>query len=303
MSLEANQFDAGELNRLSQRLLPIAARLVPVQKRQDWVKEWRAELWHLQHGDRRVWKERGALQDAASLAYGLVADAVWLRWDWTRETARISASSAYSCLWVLGAYCLLCAAMERAVEDSWHSFFGVLTAHFFGGFVFVAAPAIFAAVATYPLRPLRCNRQHPGARGVLSTRARWNLFLAVKVMLTLALGFLASMVATGPARILVGRYSDWVELAMYALVVTIGLRWALLNQEQRCQRCLRMLSQPTRVGNPSHNFLEWSGTELACADGHGLLHVPEMQGSWCWYDLWVELDLEFDSGLGGIFGS
>jgi len=30
--------------------------------------------------------------------------------------------------------------------------------------------------------------------------------------------------------------------------------------------------------------------ELACADGHGLLHVPEMRGSWCWYDRWVEQD-------------
>jgi hypothetical protein len=296
MSPHANQFDAGELDGFHQWLLPLAGRFVPRQKRLDWIKEWRAELWHLQHGDRRVWKERGALHEALSLAYGLVADAAWLRFDWARETAR---GSAYSCLWVLAAYCLLCAAMERGVEDSWQGFFQVLAAHFFGGFVLVAAPAIFAAVATYPLRPLRCNRQHPGARGMLSTRAKWNLFLATKVMLTLALGFLASLVATGLVRMLVGRYSDWFELALYALVVTIGMRWALLNQEQRCQKCLRMLSQPTRVGPPSRNFLEWSGTELVCADGHGLLHVAEMQGSWCWYDLWVELDPSWS----GLFGS
>ena len=86
---------------------------------------------------------------------------------------------------------------------------------------------------------------------------------------------------------------------MYAVTVTLGLRWALLNQEQRCQKCLRMLSQPTRVGYASRNFLEWNGTELICADGHGLLHVPEMQGSWCWYDLWVELDPSWS----GLFGS
>ena len=303
MSPMTGRFNAQSFDHVAvmiERLLPIAGRVVPRQKRLDWAKEWQAELWHQRHGDRRVWRERGALHDAVSLAYGLLADAAWLRADWARETVR---GSAYSCLWALGAYCLLCAAMERVIEGSWYSFFRVLSAHFFGGFVFVAAPAIFAAVATYPLRPLRCNRQHPGARGLLSTRAKWNLFLAAKGVLTLALGFLVSMVATEPARLLVGRYSDWVELALYALVVTAGMRWALLNQEQRCQRCLRMLSQPTRVGNPSHNFLEWSGTELVCADGHGLLHVPEMQGSWCWYDLWVELDLEFDSGWGGMFGS
>jgi hypothetical protein len=294
MSPMTGRFNSQSLDPIGvmiERLLPIAGRVVPQQKRQDWVKEWQAELWHQRHGDRRVWRERGMMHDAASLVYGLVADAAWLRVDRGREMVL---GSAYSCLWVLAAYGLLCAAMERAAEDSWHSFFHVLTAHFFGGFVFVAAPAIFAAVATYPLRPLRCNRQHPGAKGFLSTRAKWNLFLGAKVVLTLALGFLASLAATGPARMLVGRYSDWVELGLYALAVTVGLRWALLNQEQRCQKCLRMLSQPTRVGNPSHNFLEWSGTELVCADGHGLLHVPEMQGSWCWYDLWVERDLEFD---------
>ncbi|WP_263350823.1 hypothetical protein [Acidicapsa acidisoli] len=291
---------ANRLEAAIERLLPFASGLVPRRDRADWVKEWRAELWHRRHGDRRVWRERGALQDAASLVYGLAADAAWLRVDRVREAVL---GSAYSCLWVLAAYCLLCAAMERAVEDSWAAFFHLLTAHFFGGFVLVAAPAIFAAVATYPLRPLRCNRQHPGARGFLSTRAKWNLFLAAKGMLTLALSFLATLVATGLVRMLVGRYSDWFELGMYALVVTIGMRWALLNQEQRCQKCLRMLSQPTRVGNPSHNFLEWSGTELACADGHGLLHVAEMQGSWCWYDLWVERDLEFDPGWSGLFSS
>jgi hypothetical protein len=130
-------------------------------------------------------------------------------------------------------------------------------------------------------------------------RARWNLFLSAKVGLTLILGFLVSVVTAIPARMAVGRYADWVELFVSSLVVTIGLRWALLNQEQRCQKCLRMLSEPTRVGAPSRNFLEWNGTELVCTEGHGLLHVPEMQGSWCWYDRWVELDPSW----GGLFGS
>ena len=281
---------------LAKRVLPIASGLAPAAKRAEWVREWQAEFWQLQHGKRRVRSERGELHEALSLAYGMFADAAWLRLDWARESAR---GSAYTCLWVLSVYCLLCAATERVAAGSWWLFFRVLTTHFFGEFVLVAVPAIFAAVATYPVRPLRCNRQHPGSKGWLSTRAKWNLFLAVKVMLTLALGFLATLVAAGPARMVLGKYSDWFELAMYAVTVTLGLRWALLNQEQRCQKCLRMLSQPTRVGYASRNFLEWNGTELICADGHGLLHVPEMQGSWCWYDLWVELDPSWS----GLFGS
>ena len=188
--------------------------------------------------------------------------------------------------------------MELELAGSWHVFVQTLTVHFFGGFVFVAAPAMVAAVGTYPLRPVRCDGSTCRSQeAVCSARTRWKLFLGAKVALTLCLGFLVSVVAVIPARMAVGRCADWVELLVSSLLVTVGLRWALLNQEQRCQKCLRMLSEPIRVGPPSRNFLDWSGTELACADGHGLLHVAEMQGSWCWYDRWVELEPRW----GGIF--
>jgi len=276
------------------RFLPLAGSLVPGPQRLDWTKEWQAELWQLRHGQRRACQR--SLAGIASLAYGLVADAAWLRLDWARDSAR---GSAASCLFTLFAYCLLCAAVELEIAGSLGAFLRVMMAHLFGSFVVVAVPAVVAAVGTYPLRPLRCDRQHAGLKRVLSARTRWNLFLVAKVGLTLALGFLISVVATVPARMAVGRYADWVELIVSSLVVTIGLRWALLNQEQRCQKCLRMLSEPTRVGAPSRNFLEWSGTELVCTEGHGLLHVAEMPGSWCWYDRWVELDPSW----GGLFGS
>lgn len=276
--------------------LTLGQRLVPVAQRTEWAKEWRAELWHSEHGCRPVRSER---QRTLSLAYGIFADALWLRTDWLQNWARVS---AYTCLWVLGAYSLLCVLVERVAEGSWRGFFAVLTARFLGSFAFVMVPAVFAAIVTYPLRPLKCNGAHGGAKRLLSARTRWNLFLAAKLSLTLLLGFLATVVATEPARALAGVrlawLADWAEVLLSALVVTVSLRWALLDQEQRCQKCLRLLSQPMRVGPASRNFLEWSGTALACEDGHGLLHVPEMDGSWCWYDLWVELD----SSLTGLFG-
>jgi len=281
--------------------LALGEKLAPAAARAEWAKEWRAELWHRENAARPV---RGEGQRSLSLAYGMVADAVWLRMDWLRGWAR---TSAYTCLWVLAAYNVLCLLVERVAEGSWHAFWTVLTARFLGSFAFVAVPAVFAACVTYPLRPLRCNGAETAAKRVLSARARWNLFLASKVSLTLLLGFLATVVATEPARILAGAHlawaADWLELLLSAVVATASLRWALLDQEQRCQKCLRTLSQPTRLGPPSRNFLEWSGTALACEDGHGLLHVPEMDGSWCWYDLWVELDLEFESGWTGLFRS
>jgi hypothetical protein len=293
--------ELARLHHLERFVFPFAEALVPMHKRAEWVREWRAELWQLQHGDRRAKPERGELMESVSLAYGLIADAAWLRVDWLQETAP---GSAGWCLTALSVYCVLCTVAERVLAGSWHALLHVLAAHFMGNFVFVAVPALFVAIATYPLRPLRCDGRHVRPGGFLSARARWNLFLVAKLALTLALGFLATLVAMAPIRVVIGQWAtwavwamDWIELLTSAAVVTASLRWALLNQEQRCQRCLRMLGQPTRVGRPSRNFLDWSGTELVCADGHGRLHVPEMQGSWCWYDLWVELD----SGWAGLF--
>jgi len=283
-------------NAILSGALAIGARLVPKAMRAEWAREWRAELWHLEHGARAV---RDRQRAALSLSYGIVADAAWLRMDWVQSWSR---GSAYTCLWIMAGYSLLCVAVERVAEGSWRGFAGAVAAHFLGGFVFVAAPAVFAAVITYPLRPLRCYGADASARWKLSARTRWNLFLAAKLSLTLLLGFLGTAVATEPARLVAGvRWAwvaDWVELLLSALVVTVSLRWALLDQEQRCQKCLRCLRQPTRVGPPSRNFLEWSGMAMACEDGHGRLHVPEMDGSWCWYDRWVELD----SGLTGLLG-
>ena len=290
----------GRVDKLDRWVFPFAEAIVPAPKRLDWVREWQAELWQLRHDSRRRSREQNELAETLSLAHGLIADAAWLRWDWLKESAR---GSAAWCLTVLGFYCLLCAGMERALEGSWQAFFHALAGHFMGSFVFVAVPAVFVAISTYPPRPLKCDSGHTHAGRRLSGRARWNLFLGVKVLLTLMLGFLATLVATVPVGLAIGPFApwglDWAELLMYALMVTVGMRWALLNQERRCHKCLRVMGQPTRVGPPSRNFLHWSGMELVCADGHGRLHVAEMQGSWCWYDRWVELDPAWQ----GLFGA
>jgi hypothetical protein len=266
-----------------ERMLPLVSLLVPAQRRTEWLREWRAEFWQMDNPASNS-RAQHNVRAALSLSYGLLADALWLRMDWLRVSVR---GSAAGCLAVLAAYCLLCAGVQLVFAGSWHGFEHVLWSHLSGGFVFVAVPGLITAVATYPLRPLRCDERESGG---LTARVRWNLFLAAKIMFTLVLGFLFPMVACLPLRAVIGVRADWMELLLWLGMVTVGMRWALLNQEQRCQRCLRMMNQPTRLGLASRNFLEWSGTELACADGHGLLQVAEMTGSWCWYDLWVERD-------------
>jgi hypothetical protein len=75
------------------------------------------------------------------------------------------------------------------------------------------------------------------------------------------------------------------------IVGTIAaMRWALADQRRRCPVCLRVLSNPTRIGGPSHVFLDWYGTELICVQGHGLLYVPEIPTSCYSTQRWQYLD-------------
>ena len=79
---------------------------------------------------------------------------------------------------------------------------------------------------------------------------------------------------------------------MHGFIVSsvVAMRWALADQRRRCPVCLRVLSNPTRIGGPSHVFLEWYGTELICVQGHGLLYVPEIPTSCYSTQRWQYLD-------------
>ncbi len=72
--------------------------------------------------------------------------------------------------------------------------------------------------------------------------------------------------------------------------VMLALRWALNDQRSRCPVCLRCLSHPVRIGEASHMFLAWYGTELLCTRGHGLMHVPEIRTSCYAEQRWLYLD-------------
>jgi hypothetical protein len=73
---------------------------------------------------------------------------------------------------------------------------------------------------------------------------------------------------------------------------TMGVAfWSVADQRARCRVCLRLMAFPVRIGCPGCLLLDWSGTELFCSEGHGLLHVPLMAPSWDEdSDRWVSLD-------------
>jgi len=146
------------------------------------------------------------------------------------------------------------------------------------------------ALASSRLAPARAQRIKLSARGL----ARWWAFLIAKMLLLLATCFVfalevcgrVSILLTGSIQPLVGPFSAW----LFLVSAMAALSWCLYDQTRRCRVCLKRLGNEASVGAASYLLLDWWGTELVCSDGHGLLHVPEMQSSWLEVEQWVNLD-------------
>jgi hypothetical protein len=169
----------------------------------------------------------------------------------------------------------------------------------FSIYLFTLFIACLALPATTPL-PLG---EYPasGERLGRGVRVRRWLFLAAKLALILPLVYISSidlaygnlasgLHSVGPIS------SEYLQLASSFSGLLFAFRWALRDQRSRCPVCLRLLTNPARVGEASRNFLAWNGTELICSGGHGLLHIPEIPTSWFSTQRWLYLDPSW-SGL------
>jgi hypothetical protein len=157
----------------------------------------------------------------------------------------------------------------------------------FSIFVFTLIVAILALPATTPL-PLGEYPRHGGHQPWAPRVQRW-LFLWSKVLLVVLLvHFTAIDAAYGPT--LSPVTAQYIQLSLSFLGFLFAFRWILQDQRRRCPVCLHVLSNPARVGEASRNFLAWNGTELICAGGHGLLHIPEHPTSWFETQRWLYLD-------------
>lgn len=124
----------------------------------------------------------------------------------------------------------------------------------------------------------------------LATRTRFWTFLFTKLAFLLLIVYFAS---ADLGCLLVQPFSlssDYLQATSSVLLCVYGLRWALRDQRRRCPVCLRRMTHPVEVGQPSRTFLAWNGTELVCERGHTLLHIPEISTSWFGAQRWVCLD-------------
>ena len=128
----------------------------------------------------------------------------------------------------------------------------------------------------------------------LAARCRWWLFFVAKsVLLLIAIGLLASTSARWFSVHFIGNMTPMVDgVALWLfLVMAVGpLSWSIRDQQRRCRSCLRRLGNPIRIGSPGDVLLNWSGTEMVCSAGHGVLYMPDSPANWLERDRWDALD-------------
>lgn len=123
----------------------------------------------------------------------------------------------------------------------------------------------------------------------LRMRTRGWFFLVAKVALLLPLLYcgpllMANALASAPGS------EQMIQTFATIAGALLSAWWLLEDQRQRCPHCLRKLTSPARVGERSRSFLGFSGMEFVCAEGHGLLHVPDYPTSWFASQRWLSLD-------------
>jgi hypothetical protein len=266
-------------------ILHVSAWLVPSRERAEWLAEWRTELWYASRA--------ANLAEVTGFCLGAFRDALWLRRNAPLPRAYGSLlidveriypdpppagdsrflESPVRCLALLGFLAVLCVStalllLSNADHAERLTFLNSLT-------FFACAWLIVPATTTMSLG------DYPAGHNWLR---RW-IFFAAKIVLIFLI-VIASFLAISPLGIHIGFWA-----------CVIANRWALLDQRRRCPVCLRLLANPVRMGDRSRIFLEWSGTELMCLRGHGLLHVPESPAIWFNKQRW----LDFDSSWRGLF--
>lgn len=250
-------------------LLFSAALLVPRSAREEWLAEWRSELWYLLHASIREQPLRFCL--------GSFRDAGWQRRNDVNRASRqlLCFRSPLQCitfLTVLAVIAVLVALPSLHGQER---------------FMWVSLTNLGIALLILPVTTTLALGEYP--LPAHNTRLRRWFFLGLKFVLIVPIVFCGTL-DFGPFIASAG-IRPLITLIGYIL----AFRWVLIDQRQRCPVCLRLLTNPVRIGQPSHTVLDWYGTELVCLKGHGFLHVAETPTSSYSTQRWLYLDSSWQS--------
>lgn len=253
-------------------ILHAASLLAPFDQRAEWLDGWRSELWYV--------PRRGATR----FCLGAFQDALWLRRNNLSPVKRsgLRLESPLACLAFLALLAVVSLSIAaRLPGPQWEPGPSHALRHDLldGCIAMLLLSVLVLPAIRLAMGPSanRCPVPWPG-------RLLRGVFLAAKIALVMPimlLGFfvvlwLGPVVPVAPQ---FGVFGLW----------TLTFRWIILDQRQRCPVCLRLLTEPVRIGSASQTFLEWYGAESMCSRGHGLLHAPEMPPSYSVKPHWLRL--------------
>jgi len=132
-----------------------------------------------------------------------------------------------------------------------------------------------------------------------SARVLWLGYFVVKSAFLLVVAMLAAWSAVhwltawtvGLASPVVDDYAIW----LYLPLAVLALAWSIRDQQRRCRCCLRRLGLPVDIGHAGSVLLNWSGTEMVCPRGHGVLYLPDSPENSLDLERWSKLDDSWES--------
>jgi len=250
------------LRRADRVLLAATQWLTPRCERENWVRGWQAELWDREH--RRK-------QDGTP---GL------LRGDSVRQAL---AGTPFLCIALLVSLLLMATVPAVIAAGSLHGFLVIAAGS-------VVRVAIEASLVAFVSLAAGVTSLEQNLSGMQRLRLKARVFFFAKMVLVLLLAWMMSTDVTWPIRPFIPLTTLVLQSLLFVLLGLLGSRWSSLDSALRCQHCLCSLASPARVGRPSWNFLEFTGAELECKQGHGHLSIPEIETSWCQASEWVAAD-------------
>lgn len=255
-------------------ILRIASFLVPIPHRAEWMEQWASELWYIPQSQ------------ATAFCLGAFQDALWLRRNRPvsgpvyKQRSGIHLDSPLACLAVLTA------VAAAGLFFAFHVIGPRLTpssplrapdlVRICLGVQMLSCVLLSALLCIWMPPALRYRVSLPGA-------LRRIAFLILKTLL------LQSTVLCASLCLLFLKPLEGFTATIGGVGVVFALRWVIIDQQNRCPMCLRLLTNPVLIGSSSRTFLEWYGAESTCPHGHGLLLTPEIPSTWS-RPQWIHLD-------------
>jgi hypothetical protein len=276
-----------DLFSLRSIILSSASLLLPHTHRAEWLAEWKSELWYVLQSSDDASRHKFWDRTALLFCLGSFKDAIWLR----RYPCNPNAHEHRLVQTPLKSLSSL-AAMAAITTCVFFRSSGLHQTILRNAGAVVTSQILLVVLALVGARAttsFALGDPHTTPRSpVRANRLRRRLFLGTKFALILLIVFCGTVDLTP----IIGATGFQPHITL--IVYVVAFRWAFIDQRRRCPVCLRILSNPARIGQPSQIITGWYGIEYCCNKGHGLMYVPEITTTYSTQH-WLDLDSSWNN--------